>query len=136
MIYQKFILLIFLLTLTLRQATSTVWILDSGAEVHVTCNRTAMSEAQPTNLNLIFPNGNTLKIYEKGIARIGNITLSNVLYSDKLIVNLISIKQLTNDGYNVMFTSKDATVTLQQHQHQHNGFVTASLLGNLYVIKN
>lgn len=77
------------------------WILDSGANAHITGTSSVLQNPKPcessTNL-VILPNGNSTSIISTGSVQISaSCTLQNVLLVPDFQFNLISISQFTKD---------------------------------------
>ena len=83
------------------------WYLDSGCSKHMTDDKTKFTKFIPKNKRFVtYGDNNKGRIL--GIGQIGkpsSITIDNVLYVEGLKHNLLSISQLSNKSYNVIFNS-------------------------------
>lgn len=90
------------------------WIIDSGATCHISCDKSLFVELDMNHHETVsVADGNkaqssgrgTIKVQftsEAGIST--NVTISDVLYVPKIGGNLISVKRLTQNGFNVNFS--------------------------------
>ncbi|WVZ02641.1 hypothetical protein V8G54_023447 [Vigna mungo] len=84
------------------------WVLDSGASFHATSQKEFFENYVPENLGKVYlSNEQSCEIAGKGVVKIklnGSVwKLKNVRHIPDLIKNLISVGQLTNDGYTIVF---------------------------------
>ena len=94
------------------------WIVDSAATTHL-CNTQAMlTDMEPLKrpLRLTAANGDSMLIHHRGTSRIRcdsghSIGLSAVGFDHQVASNLLSVPQLTHDGYNVTFNEVQCEVT-------------------------
>ncbi|KAA3477147.1 Retrovirus-related Pol polyprotein from transposon TNT 1-94 [Gossypium australe] len=89
-----------------------LWYLDSGCSRHITDDKIHFIDLKPkSGRELTFGDNSTKQI--KGIGSIGktsSIIIENVLYVSGFKHNLLSISQLCDKGFNVIFESKGCTV--------------------------
>lgn len=76
-----------------------LWIVDTGANHHVTGDVTSLFDMQDiSDCPVGLPNGATVVATKEGSVRLSNkITLKNVLYVPKFSCNLLSVSQLNDD---------------------------------------
>ncbi|WVZ00646.1 hypothetical protein V8G54_026715 [Vigna mungo] len=84
------------------------WVLDSGASFHATSQKEFFENYVPGNLgNVCLGNEQSCEIVGKGAMKIklnGSVwELKNVRHIPDLTKNLISVGQLANDGYTIVF---------------------------------
>lgn len=85
------------------------WILDSGANWHMTRNLNMLCDYKPGSIsNVQIANGKMVSIVGQGTAYVSDhLKLYNVLYIPECAPNLISLSYLSDDdSYYVIFTSK------------------------------
>lgn len=85
------------------------WLIDSGASVHVTGNRDTLSKVVPyaSSSNVITASGARIPVAGKGDTKIGgNKVVKKVLYVPGMTRNLLSVGQLTDEGYDIYFNSR------------------------------
>ena len=83
-----------------------IWLMDSGCSRHMTENQKWFSSLTPTCSKeyITFGDNGKGKVRGVGAVRISDhFTLSEVALVDKLGYNLLSVRQLLNDGYEVCF---------------------------------
>lgn len=83
-------------------------VMDTGASSHMYGDKKPFTSIRPTPASPIAvasKNGSILSRH-KGCVALGNITLNDVLYSDQLTGNLISVGRLCDDGYTALFRRK------------------------------
>ena len=91
-------------------APPSVWYIDNGASAHMTGVRECFSSYKEEQMNFKITMGNKAKCTPIGRATItfqtedGNkIRATNVLHVPRLGMNLLSVSQLQNKGYDVYF---------------------------------
>ena len=87
---------------------SSYWLLDSGANEHISCNLscfTSFYKIPPVYVSL--PNGNSILVYYAGtVTFTSNFYLNHVLYSAAFTLNFISVAKLCGSlSYSLHFTS-------------------------------
>ncbi|CAN0913224.1 Retrovirus-related Pol polyprotein from transposon RE1 [Linum grandiflorum] len=91
------------------------WLLDSAAFNHMTSGRKYFSFLKPDNTtSLQVANGACLPACGMGTVTTGDVTLSNTLLVPKLVPNLVSVGQLTEDGCEIIFNDKGCIVQDQK----------------------
>ncbi|GAV82845.1 hypothetical protein CFOL_v3_26296 [Cephalotus follicularis] len=79
------------------------WVIDSGANDHMTANLKCLNFVQPYNschVSMNLPNGNSTRITHIGTTRIRNkLILHNVLYVPYFTFNLLSISKFTKENH-------------------------------------
>lgn len=91
------------------------WFIDSGATAHMSNNKELFENIEVVpDEDIIIANNERIKIEGKGDIilklnvdnRIEKVLIKNVIYVPDICTNLISVKQLTNEGYSVHFTKR------------------------------
>ena len=83
-------------------------VFDTGATSHMFGDKKAfdsISNSKPSQI-AVASKGGEIWAKARGSVTIGNLTLRDVLYSNKLTANLISIGKLCDDGYTAVFHKK------------------------------
>ena len=95
------------------------WYFDSGCSQHMTRNRNILTNLQPSRQdNVIFKDNARGKIVGPGALIFPGLSrLKDVVLVEGLIVNLISVSQLYDDGLHVRFT-KEKCMIFDQNQYQ------------------
>ena len=97
-----------------KEVMKKIWIPDSGCSTHMTGNRNLLSNIRPIKRTKItYGNNQVLYSHECGVVNIG-IHLKNVLYVPRMKVNLLSLRQLCDQGYSVSFTSEGSGIFRDQ----------------------
>ena len=83
-----------------------LWYLDSGCSRHMTGNRSLFKVFESTNGgNVTFGDGSKSQIKRKGIISLpGLLDITNFLYVEGLRVNLLSISQICDQDFMVLFS--------------------------------
>lgn len=82
----------------------TAYVIDSGADVHMVCNTSNMSDLMKLDGHQIITAGNIcIPATHKGTLNLGSLVLPNVRYSPTLGCNLISVLELGRAGYKTTF---------------------------------
>jgi len=92
-----------------KQKEMMCWILDSGASINITGHLNKLHNIQKCNDKDYLANNQVISTQFKGdfIEYISNhkITIKNVYYSPKINENLLSIGNLTQQGYKIIFNN-------------------------------
>ena len=103
----------------MRQVNCVVWILDSGCSRNMTCDRSLLSnvveKAGPT---VNFGDNNKGLTQGYGSLQAGNVIIENVSIIRGLQHNLLSICQLCDKGYGVLFDKEKCQIL-----HKKNGLI-------------
>lgn len=96
-----------LIEVTTLTEDNTVWILDSGANVHMTGEGRHLSHFVPlaTSSKVATAGGFALDIKGKGALTFNDNKISDILYVPSARRNLISIGKITDLGHTVCFNS-------------------------------
>jgi len=111
------------------------WIVDSGASGHMTGDPALLTDIKPApTVNIKLPNNEILQSNQIGKATLPEhkTVLNSVRLVKGLTSNLISVSQLTNGGYKVLFDRNGCQI-LDQNE---NSCVKATLHNNLYALLN
>lgn len=85
------------------------WILDSGASIHVTCQKSLLSNIKPHSEPITIANNDMVYSTRKGnlLGYINNqeIKLIDVLYIPDFKRNIISLTKLTKQNYKIIFNT-------------------------------
>lgn len=88
------------------------WIIDTGCTKHITNSISNLGWWNPCSEDVILADGKTVKAKGHGEGRIVgvrkdggriDVTLKDVLYVPELSKNVLSVSQITEDGYSVVF---------------------------------
>lgn len=87
-------------------------VMDTGASSHMFGDKNVFSSLHPTTTSHIgvASMGGSIQSTSRGCVKIGHLTLRNVLYSNQLTGNLISVGRLCDDGYSAVFRKKDGVI--------------------------
>ncbi|KAK1860046.1 hypothetical protein I4F81_002638 [Pyropia yezoensis] len=91
-----------------RTYSSHIWIIDSGASLHMTNNSSQLVNISTDGLRVTLANGETAAAMGKGSLRVSPqtgipVTLEEVLYVPSLADNLLSVRAVTRRGGSVEF---------------------------------
>jgi hypothetical protein len=95
-----------------------VWILDSGATGHM-CNNIHLFHSpslRPTAHTVRVANNKVVEINKTGNVKLEttdthiSLTLKNAFFTPSFSNNLLSVKQLTSEGYSVLFNENNCTI--------------------------
>lgn len=104
---------------TVNSNQHSLWIIDSGAAIHMTKSRHLLNSFVPyTGHTITVANGNSIPIKGYGnfkiIIKNNNVsypvTLNGVAFAPDLSVNLISVKVLTSSGTSIKFTDRSCYI--------------------------
>jgi histone deacetylase 1/2 len=89
--------------MTLQQPPNNDWYFDSGATSHMTSDSRTLSHTNlsqhPSPSSIIVGDGSLLPVTATGTTNLtDSLSLNNVLFSPRLIKNLISVRQFTTDN--------------------------------------
>jgi hypothetical protein len=113
------------------------WFIDSGASSHMSNRKDWFESICPQVVPVTVANKNQLLSQGRGTVNI-HISdsvnkISDVLYIPGLATNLLSVSNIVSKGYDVLFTSKGATITLSGQCHMTGkAIVTGSLYKGMY----
>nr|XP_043637936.1 uncharacterized protein LOC122608932 [Erigeron canadensis] len=112
------------------------WVVDSGANQHLTCDESCLfnvEDISDLNITVGHPNGTITKI-----KKIGNVSLSNnvilfdVLFVPEYKVNLVSVHKMSRDSK--LFVGFDENACYIQDLKSKNLVGTGSEYGGLYML--
>jgi hypothetical protein len=86
--------------------SSSVWIFDSGASHHMSYDRKSFLSLNSTSsMSVMTADGTPMPLAGIGSVSTSNLSLSDVYYIPNLTMSLVSVSQLCDSGYSVMFSS-------------------------------
>jgi len=92
-----------------KQKEMMCWILDSGVSINITDHLNKLHNIQKCNDKFYLANDQVISTQFKGelIGYISNhkVTIKNIYYSQKINKNLLSIGNLTQQGYKIIFNN-------------------------------
>ncbi|CAJ2637857.1 unnamed protein product [Trifolium pratense] len=112
--------------------SSSIWIFDSGASHHMSYDRKSFLSLNPTSsMSVMTADGTPMSLAGIGSVSTSNLSLSDVYYIPNLTMSLVSISQLCDSGYSVMFSSTHCYV---QDPQSGRLIGTGHRQGGLYVL--
>ncbi|CAN1240951.1 Retrovirus-related Pol polyprotein from transposon TNT 1-94 [Linum perenne] len=100
---------------------SHTWHIDSAAFNHMSSNLSLFKQyTHVSNVAVEVANGDRLKVAGMGNIQTRGLVLSNSLHVPSLVLNLVSVGQLVDDGCDVIFSSSGCTVQ-DRMTHQEIG---------------
>ncbi|CAN1245740.1 Retrovirus-related Pol polyprotein from transposon TNT 1-94 [Linum grandiflorum] len=97
------------------KSSSRPWFLDSASFNHMTNDASLFMSYSPVrNMHVEVANGNTLSVAGLGTVKTPGMILEKTLHVPALLPNLISVGQLTDNGYVVSFSSDGCDVQDQK----------------------
>ncbi|CAN1293879.1 Retrovirus-related Pol polyprotein from transposon RE1 [Linum perenne] len=100
---------------------SKLWHLDSACFNHMTGSASGFQNYRPLrNASVQVANGHTLPIVGIGDIKTATVSLPNTLHVPSIVPNLVSVGQLTDNGYVVSFFSSGCSVQ-DQRTRRHLG---------------
>lgn len=92
------------------------WCVDSGASSHITNNKNFFTQLNTSETEwVILANGEKVKSEGRGFGFITvfnennkqqTVSINNVMYIPSMMTNLLSVKKLVNNGFDVIFKDK------------------------------
>lgn len=113
------------------------WYIDSGATIHICNNRELFDELNENELNreILVANNNKVKVRGLGSVKLNigdeTIVLKKVNYVPEMCTNLISVRRITESGYQVLFTQGRCQVI----DKKKIVLMEARLLAGMYRVK-
>lgn len=114
-----------------KNSNTQIWTLDSGATNHMSPNLSAMTNVRPLNIKVDLAEDNrNLSVEAQGDLEVrvetkqGNriICIRNIFYIPTLRTNLLSVSQLTRNGYRISFEDKCAEITGKRNEIVAEGY--------------
>lgn len=99
-------------------ATTLPTVMDTGASSHMFGDKStfrSMHPSPPSKIAVASKGGAIFSRYQ-GCVEMGSLNLKNVLYSNELTGNLISVGRLCDDGYTAIFRQRDGFILNKQRQ--------------------
>ena len=102
----------FVMHLAFKVMNTRLWYLDNGCSRHMIGDRTLFKEFESKKGgNVTFGDGSKSQIKGKGvISLLGLTNIANVLYVEGLSVNLLSINQICDQDFMVLFAKRKCLV--------------------------
>jgi hypothetical protein len=94
-----------------KSVDNTAYVIDSGATEHMVCTDKDLHDKVPFSHAIRTAGNHFIPVTHKGILRVGNLVLKDVLYAPGLGFNLLSVHKLAQDGYAMSFKSNRCSVT-------------------------
>ena len=123
-----------------NQTRRTDWIIDSGASYHMCCERDVfLTYKKLTNSTVKLGDGRTVSAAGEGIVKLkvhradGNevtLKLHRMLHVPEMSVNLLSVKNVTDRGFRLMFTENSCQIQTECGKIVAEGVKR----GNLYLL--
>lgn len=114
----------------------TKWYLDSGATAHMCNDKNLFVTFEEHDERIILAGDNFLKATGRGNVLLKSeefeITLQNVLYSQDIQANFISISKAVNQGLEAIFTKSNAIIRTKQN----DVILKASKVDDMFVLEN
>ncbi|TYJ99454.1 copia protein [Cucumis melo var. makuwa] len=113
---------IFMTNIPSDQKTMEVWFIDSSCSNHMTGLKRVFKELnEGEKLKVELENGKELQVEGKGTVGIethhGNRILTNVQYVPDIGYNLLSVGQLIESGYSILFDDESKSKTFEKFKH-------------------
>ena len=99
------------------------WIIDSGCTNHSCNNRKAFKNFQNKRSKITIADGS--QVWSSGKGTVGQFT--NVIYVPEFKYNLLSVNQLTEDGYVVIFNTEGKVIVFKDEHSQILGEFTCGV---------
>src|SRR5699024_346801 len=103
-------------------AAAQEWVLDSGAKPHYTnFNHNLTSVSLAANSSVTLADGSTCKVYGTGQVFLHTgwepLKLTNVRFAPEFEANLMSVSELTAQGFKILFEEQEATLYKESKNH-------------------
>ncbi|KAK9075327.1 hypothetical protein SSX86_003650 [Deinandra increscens subsp. villosa] len=94
-----------------RRTISNLWYVDSGCSRHMTGDLSLLEDVEDFDGGGVsFAGGVGGRISKKGVVRSGNLSFSDVHYVEELSHSLLSVSQICDKDYSVMFNRKECII--------------------------
>ncbi|KAG5561972.1 hypothetical protein RHGRI_004867 [Rhododendron griersonianum] len=112
----------------------TTWIFDSGCSHHMTPDSSLLCKCVPpiSPISVATASGSPMHVVSIGSIQSNSLSLSNVFYVPQLTLSLVSISQLSDSGFDVMFSSSGCVVQDRESKKQIG---TGRRVGDLYTLE-
>lgn len=118
---------------TATPTATTEFIVDSGASAHMVNDDKLVEDRRQNLCNISVANGQTITSNFIGKISISpTVCLSNVLVVPNLSNNLISVSQMTNEGYVVVFNNDGCNIFKKNGKTTGNPIISAKRINGLY----
>ena len=101
-----------------------LWMLDSGATVHVANSSSSLSNPKAINDSVTVGNGDRVPVTKEGNTRVGKLRLQNVKFTPGFVKNIVSLPKLLKEGYEIK-NGNDKEISVVK-----NGEVMTARIGN------
>ena len=120
--------------------TDSPWVIDSGATHNLACNKHFVTGYAPQesgsldketgeeNKDVEFADGNSAPLDGQGVKSFEMCSIGTTHVCEAMQLNLVSVKQLTRQGYIVLFAD-NFCLTLSGTNNTNNHFYQIALLG-------
>ncbi|KAK9065379.1 hypothetical protein SSX86_016762 [Deinandra increscens subsp. villosa] len=96
-----------------RRSVNNLWYVDSGCTRHMTGDLSLLDEVEDFNGGSVsFAGGVGGRITKKGVVKNGSLTFSDVHYVEELSHSLLSVSQICDREYSVMFNRKECIILM------------------------
>ena len=115
--------------------SSTTWIFDSGSSHHMTPDVSLLSHCvTPVSpISIAIATGSPMSVVSIGSISSRALSISDVFYVPQLSLSLLSISQLSDSDFDVVFSSSTCVV---QDQVIRKQIRTGCRVGDLYILEN
>ena len=115
--------------------STTTWIFDSGSSHHMTPNASILSHCftHVSPISIATANDSPMSVVSIGSISSCALSISDVFYVPQLSLSLLSISQLSDSGFDVVFSSSTCVV---QDQVTRKQIGTGRRVGDLYVLES
>ncbi|CAL5429371.1 unnamed protein product [Camellia sinensis] len=113
----------------------TSWIFDSGCSHHMTPVASLLSNcvSPSSSITIATANGSSMPVHSVGSISCSHLSLSPVFYVPHLSLSLISISQLSDSGFDVVFSSSHCVVQDRVSKRQIG---IGRRVGELYILES
>jgi hypothetical protein len=130
--------------ITSSSSAGTSWVVDSGCSDHMTPAASALETYTPSDRKILTASGSAMSCQGEGTSTIqagtSQVRLSNVLHSNSLSENLLSVSSLADKGHVTLFDKNNSyTVTLGPAVNKSieslrtHAFLIGERIGGLYI---
>ena len=123
--------------IALQVCSTNHWVIDSGASLHMTCDKSVLTDVRESKIKSIAV-ANKPKLIVKGEGAVqlpckGKFMLTKVLYVPNLTANLLSVRSLNRSGFKVIFEHDSCRIMTSEGCTIAEGI---PLPNDIYVLKS